>query len=398
MRPYMLSQVRPYVLSPAAAAALKPGATFRECAKDCPEMIVISAGAFVMGSPASEPDRKADEGPQRQVVIAKPFAVSIYNVTFDDWDACVKVGGCPDYSDGGMGRGRKPMVHVTWDDAQNYVAWFSLMTGAPYRLLSEAEWEYAARAGTTTPYYWGAEIGKGNANCVTCGSAWDDRQTSPVGSFAPNKFGLYDMAGDVWQWTHDCYHADYSGAPADGSAWTNERCWDRVARGGAYRSPLRLLALGDTPQGSTPATAIATSDSASPGRSRRKRRRARLRRGGRRSVGAPHVAPRGTAQRGGLAGDEAAQPGKVAGMIDDQVAVLLQPADRVAVIVENDRAFGHPAVGADGEGVRPRRVADCVARLAEGDVAPVLNDLLRRAAGRPRLLDQRVDRRALVAR
>jgi formylglycine-generating enzyme required for sulfatase activity len=236
MRPYMLSQVRPYALSPAAAAALTPGATFRECAAVCPEMIVIPAGAFTMGSPASEPDRKADEGPQHQVVIAKPFAVSIYDVTFDDWDACVKVGGCPDYSDGGMGRGRKPMVHVTWDDAQNYVAWFSLMTGAPYRLLSEAEWEYAARAGTTTPYYWGAEIGKRNANCVTCGSAWDDQQTSPVGSFAANKFGLYDMAGDAWQWTQDCYHADYDGAPADGSAWTNEPCWERVARGGAYEA------------------------------------------------------------------------------------------------------------------------------------------------------------------
>ncbi|MGD1036459.1 MAG: SUMF1/EgtB/PvdO family nonheme iron enzyme [Roseiarcus sp.] len=236
MRPYMLSQVRPYVLSAAAEAALNPGATFRECATVCPEMIVIPAGAFTMGSPTSEPDRKADEGPQRQVVIAKPFAVSIYDVTFDDWDACVKVGGCPDYSDGGMGRGRKPMVHVTWDDAQNYVAWFSLMTGAPYRLLSEAEWEYAARAGTTTPYYWGAEIGKGNANCVTCGSAWDDQQTSPVGSFAANKFGLYDMAGDAWQWTQDCYRADYNGAPADGSAWTNEPCWDRVARGGAYEA------------------------------------------------------------------------------------------------------------------------------------------------------------------
>ena len=100
-----------------------------------------------------------------------------------------------------------------WDDAQHYVAWFSKMTGQPYRLLTEAEWEYAARAGTTTAYYWGDEIGKGNANCNGCGSEWDNRQTSPVGSFKPNAFGLYDMAGNVWQWVQDCYHDDYKGRP-----------------------------------------------------------------------------------------------------------------------------------------------------------------------------------------
>jgi formylglycine-generating enzyme required for sulfatase activity len=117
------------------------------------------------------------------------------------------------------------------------------MTGKPYRLLTEAEWEYAARAGTTTAYFWGDEIGKGNANCNGCGSEWDARKTSPVGSFKPNKFGLYDMAGNVWQWVQDCYHDDYKGAPTDGSAWTSGDCSRRVVRGGSSgNSPQDLRA------------------------------------------------------------------------------------------------------------------------------------------------------------
>ena len=133
------------------------------------------------------------------------------------------------------------MINVSWDDTQQYVAWLSRMTGQPYRLLTEAEWEYAARAGTTTAYYWGDEIGKGNANCDGCGSQWDFKQTAPIGSFAPNAFGLYDMAGNVNQWVQDCYHDDYNGAPIDGSAWTSEDCSRRVVRGGSwYYSPLSL--------------------------------------------------------------------------------------------------------------------------------------------------------------
>ena len=136
--------------------------------------------------------------------------------------------------DSGFGRGTKPVINVNWDDAQQYVAWFSKMTGQPYRLLTEAEWEYAARAGTTTAYSWGDEIGKGNANCNGCGSKWDNRETSPVGSFKPNAFGLYDMHGNVWQWVQDCYHDNYNGAPTDGSAWTSGDCSRRVLRGGAW--------------------------------------------------------------------------------------------------------------------------------------------------------------------
>jgi formylglycine-generating enzyme required for sulfatase activity len=108
------------------------------------------------------------------------------------------------------------------------------MTGKTYRLLTEAEWEYAARAGTTTSYYWGGEIGKNNANCDGCGSQWDNKQTAPVGSIKPNAFGLCDMASNVWQWVEDCYHANYGGAPADGSAWPGRDCNNRVLRGGSW--------------------------------------------------------------------------------------------------------------------------------------------------------------------
>jgi formylglycine-generating enzyme required for sulfatase activity len=234
MRPYAVANVWPYVLSADAQRALKPLAPFRECAKDCPTMIVIPTGEFIVGSPPTEPDRSDNEEPQHKVTIATPFAVSEYDVTFDDWDACVSVGACPAASDGDYGRGTRPVINVSWNDAQQYAAWLSEMTGQPYRLLTEAEWEYAARAGTTTAYYWGDEIGKGNASCDGCGSAWDNLSTSPVGSFPPNAFHLYDMAGDVWQWVEDCYHSNYDGAPTDGSAWRTGDCSSRVIRGASW--------------------------------------------------------------------------------------------------------------------------------------------------------------------
>ena len=226
MRPYRVANVRPLCAQARGRAGAEAAASFRECAKDCPEMIVIPAGEFMMGSPATEKGRYDNEGPQHRVTIAKPFAVSKFDVTFADWDACVSVGGCPQASrQSGFGTGHNSRSSMSsWDDAQQYVAWLSKMTGKPYRLLTEAEWEYAARAGTTTAYYWGDEIGKGNANCNGCGSQWDNRQTSPVGSFKPNAFGLYDMAGNVWQWVQDCYHDNYDGAPTDGSAWTGGDC------------------------------------------------------------------------------------------------------------------------------------------------------------------------------
>ncbi len=233
IRPYMMSEFRPHVLTAEAEQALNPKDAFRECAKDCPEMVVVPAGKFMMGSP--EGQGTDDERPQHEVTIAGPFAVSKLEVTFDDWDACVAYGDCPHAGDSGWGHGRQPVINVTWDDAQRYVAWLSKMTGKPYRLLSEAEWEYAARAGTQTVYSWGDEIGEGNANCDGCGSQWDGKQTAPVGSFAANAFALHDMHGNVFEWVEDCMHGNYEGAPEDGSAWTEGGdCNNRALRGGSW--------------------------------------------------------------------------------------------------------------------------------------------------------------------
>jgi formylglycine-generating enzyme required for sulfatase activity len=197
-------------------------------------MIVIPAGGFTMGSPETEKGRYTGESPQHNVTFARPFAVGRFDVTFEDWDACVSVGGCPAVSDSGFGRERRPVINVNWDMAQQYVAWLSKMTGKTYRLLTEAEWEYAARAGSTTAYYWGEDIGRNNANCLGCGSEWDYRSTAPVGSFKPNAFGLYDVSGNVWQWVEDCPTNNYNGAPGDGSAWLAGDCKSRTVRGGSW--------------------------------------------------------------------------------------------------------------------------------------------------------------------
>jgi formylglycine-generating enzyme required for sulfatase activity len=137
-------------------------------------------------------------------------------------------------SDVGWGRGPRPAINVSWHDAQTYVKWLFRITGKQYRLLSGAEYEYAARAGTRTAYPWGDEIGKGEANCNGCGSKWDGKLTAPVGSFAANSFGLYDMVGNVWEWTDDCWNPSYQDAPADGSPWTSGDCSVRVIRGGSW--------------------------------------------------------------------------------------------------------------------------------------------------------------------
>jgi formylglycine-generating enzyme required for sulfatase activity len=247
VRPYIITQVRPYVLTAERERTLTPRDSFRECAKECPEMVVIPAGEFTMGSPATEKDRSDEEGPQHDVTIATPFAVSKFDVTFADWDACVAGGGCPQIDDRGKGRGTRPVINVNWQQAQQYVAWFSQMTGKPYRLLTEAEWEYAARADTMTPYYWGDEIGTGNANCKGCGSQWDGKEPAPVGSFPPNDFGLYDMAGNVYQWVEDCDHDNYVGAPTDGSAWISGECSSRIVRGGSWWMPPRELRSANRP-------------------------------------------------------------------------------------------------------------------------------------------------------
>ncbi len=191
-RPYAKAQVWPYLLSATKEASLRPGNSFKECSQDCPEMIVVPAGSFVMGSSQSEKGRDDDEGPRHTVTIAKPFAVSKFELTFADWDACVVGGGCDGYkpNDQGWGRGQQPVVNISRDDVEQYVAWLSQVTGKTYRLLSESEYEYATRAGTTTAYPWGDEVtlnGMPMANCDGCVSQWDNKRTAPVGSFPPNR-------------------------------------------------------------------------------------------------------------------------------------------------------------------------------------------------------------------
>ena len=230
------------VLTAEAERALKPGDTFMECAS-CPKMVVVPAGSFIMGSPANEAMRRSEEGPQHTVTIRQPLAVSKFELTIDEWDACAAHGGCTQQFDRYPAIGRYPAAGVSWAEAKQYVNWIVKLTGKPYRLLTEAEWEYAARAGTTTAYFWGDEIGEGNANCTFCGSQWDGTQTAPVGSFAANAFGLHDMHGNVWEWVEDCWHDSYAGnPPADGSAWTaGGNCNIGVIRGGSWNVFPQLL-------------------------------------------------------------------------------------------------------------------------------------------------------------
>ena len=182
---------------------------FRDCA-ECPQMIVLPPGKFRMGSTSDEAERYFDEGPVRDVTIPRPIAVGMHEITFSEWDACRRAGGCVhNPSDNGWGRENRPVVNVSWTDAQEYVRWLSKRTGKRYRLPSESEWEYAARGGTATRYHWGDDPGPNRANCNRCGDRLDASRTLPVGSFPPNPFGLFDMHGNVWEWVEDCLHSNY---------------------------------------------------------------------------------------------------------------------------------------------------------------------------------------------
>jgi formylglycine-generating enzyme required for sulfatase activity len=248
-RPFMQAKVRPFVKTEEAERVLKPGDTFRECVSElekdyCPEMVVVPPGRFMMGSPDDEKGRSDDESPLHPVTIAKQFAVSKFELTFDEWDTCRDYGDCEDVSDDEYGRGRQPVINTTWNHAQSYVAWLSRMTGKAYRLLSEAEYEYAARAGTQSVYPWGDDIGVNKANCAGCGSPWDNKQPASVGSFDKNQFGLYDMVGNVWEWVEDCYQKGYKRAREDGSALTEmANCRLRRVRSAYFQSsPVALRA------------------------------------------------------------------------------------------------------------------------------------------------------------
>jgi len=219
---------------------LKPKDSFRDC-DTCPEMVVVPTGESMMDSEESK-----EEKPVHKVTIAKSIAVGQFEVTFGEWDACVSAGDC-NYKPGdeNWGRGKRPVINVSWEDiTREYLPWLNRTTGKTYRLLTEAEWEYAARAGNReTTYSWGDGIGRNRANCRGCGSRWDNKQTAPVGSFQANAFGLYDMHGNVWEWVEDCWHENYEGAPEGGSARSTGECNRRIVRGGSWNDIPRNLRL-----------------------------------------------------------------------------------------------------------------------------------------------------------
>lgn len=230
-----------------------PGTEFSDCA-DCPKMVVLPTGAFMMGATKEESGGAFLETPKHRVAIARQFAIGKFEVTFAEMDACTADKGCKRRPfDHGWGRGKRPAVNVSYQDAMQYVKWLSAKTGADYRLPSESEWEYAARAGSTTERYWGNDVERtclfanvGDHTGTSSGvvpresrmhSCTDGfRTTAPVGSFRANGFGLHDMIGNVWEWVADCWNISYAGAPADGSAWMAGNCKLRIGRGGAYNS------------------------------------------------------------------------------------------------------------------------------------------------------------------
>jgi len=224
--------------SPVTGFPAPLGEAFRDC-PDCPEMVVIPSGAGMVGSPASEPDHASDESPQHQIRLAKPLAIGRYPITRAEFTAYARDTSGADSVAGTLfeATDRDPAVMITWAEANDFAEWLSRRTGQHYRLPTEAEWEYAARGGTQTRYWWGDEIGQGNADCGMCRSRWDGRSTSPVGSFNANHFGLYDMLGNVDEWVADCYWRDYSGASEDASTpFEGADCRQRVLRGGSWMS------------------------------------------------------------------------------------------------------------------------------------------------------------------
>ncbi|GLI40041.1 formylglycine-generating enzyme family protein [Geobacter hydrogenophilus] len=249
------------IVSP-AAAEVKPGSkvsspvptagsVFRDRLKNGssgPEMVVIPAGRFRMGAIFGGGD--PDEKPVHWVSIARPFAMGKYEVTFEEYDRFCDATGREKPKDGRRwfgplsrewGRGRMPVMNVSWEDAAAYAKWLSEQTGQKYRLPSEAEWEFAARGGKDTPFWWGGTAGEKRANCKGCGSKWDNKKGAPAGSFAANPYGLFDTAGNVWEWCLDTWHDSYTGAPADGSPWLGGDDTRRVQRGGSFGSKPRYI-------------------------------------------------------------------------------------------------------------------------------------------------------------
>ena len=230
----------PSVLTAAGARekAAKPGSPFHECANGCPEMVVLPAGPFTMGSPDNIGEPR--EHPAHPVNIPRPFAVATHELTFDEWDHCAAAGGCrADVGAKGYGRGPQPVINISWNDAQRYVTWLSRVTGGHYRLLTEAEWEYAARANSSTLFSFGnddaqlAQYGWYTVNAT--------QRPHPVGQLKPNAFKLYDMHGNVSEWVEDCDSDSYQRAPQDGSAFLVPDCRRRIRRGGSFLYSAKIL-------------------------------------------------------------------------------------------------------------------------------------------------------------
>jgi formylglycine-generating enzyme required for sulfatase activity len=238
----------PFVhLSPDQERALKPPQHFKEC-DECPEMVTTPPGSFLMGSPASEAGRETNEGPQQQITLAQKFAVGLSAVTFDEWNACVAEGGCNAYRPGdyGWGHGKRPVINISWEDAQAYVKWLSQKTGAPYRLLSEAEHEYVTRGCNSpicpsTPFWFGAQISPDRANYdwrySYNGSVKADppRRTIATDASVPNPFGLLQVHGNVREWVEDCWNETLAGIPRDGIARMTGDCTTHVLRNGSWK-------------------------------------------------------------------------------------------------------------------------------------------------------------------
>lgn len=223
---------------PTPEPAVTVASSFNDC-EDCPEMVTLQAGTFLMGSS----NRKDNASPPHQVTISAPFAMARHEISQQQWNFCVDQGGCLDNSRnrGNAEAARAPAINISWEDAVSYASWLSEYTGQRYQLPTEAQWEFAARGGSTSNYWWGDKLQEGFANCRDCGGSWDKKKPAAIDQFPFNAFGLYGIVGGVSEWTQDCWFSSHKGAPKDGSARIKSGCTSRVLRGGSWRNDSSYL-------------------------------------------------------------------------------------------------------------------------------------------------------------